>query len=408
MYKMIGQLHSQEKNLPLQTTPNDCSTFIDRYKPVMSSRAVAACLSNAARDFTGQAVGRILGLTTFSMLATLGDTPQRMASGVIGMAAGGRIAYLIASKQFGSETPMQLAGTGVATALGMISGAVIMALGNNTTIAGIATASILTAGVSWPGRSAPDQKAALSLDQKKVIAVASGVLTGFVISSAVIDKVGVQSAHLPSRNLGLLVESSVIEIFRSAFERLGPSVDRNVLTFEGRVAVAMLGMAPYVIATALLNGYISALLQPADDSSEFNDLIVPLVIGTLASAVKGFSNAVAVQQLHQRGRLVAKPDTECLREAQGPKLPVPGSVSDKACIRMLLSASRNAIYAELRDRGFSIAQAGALAQGIYACFAQCRDLIHDLARGDGWTEPTFHHRHLPLLSEDQVTGNEET
>ncbi len=363
--------------------------------PTLSSRPVAACFSHAARDFAGQAAGRVLGLAAFSLLAALDDMPLRAVNGVIGMAAGGRLAYLVASHQFGNETPLQQAGVTASTLFGMISGSLIAALGNSPVIAGLATGSLLTAAISWSPEPAHDDEARDRIDKRKALTAAGTTLIGTVATSFAVGAIGAKAAHLPSRNLGLLIESTVIELCKSSFERVGPSMDRNVLSFEGRVAVAMMGMVPYVAATVVLNGYVSGLLQPSYDSSKFNELVVPLVVGAVANAVRGFGNALAVHQLHRSGKFIDRPDADCVRTSAGPKLPEPGTVADKTCIRFLLSACRNAVYAHLRDRGMSVAQATELAQGIYACYAQCRDLIHDLARGDGWTEPVIARRVLP-------------
>lgn len=377
------------------STPTVAASNASVLAPSLSSRAVAACFSHAARDFAGQAAGRVLGLAAFSLLAVLDDMPLRAMNGVIGMAAGGRLAYLISSKQFGNETPLQQAGVTASTLFGMISGSLIAALGNNPLVAGLATGSLLTAVVSWSPESSRDEEARDCLDKRKALTAGGTTLIGTVAAGVTIGTIAVKAAHLPARNLGLLIESTVIELCKSSFERVGPSMDRNVLSFEGRVAVAMLGMVPYVAATVVLNGYVSGLLQPAYDSSKFEELVVPLVVGAIANAVRGFGNALAVHQLHRSGKFIARPDADCVRASTAPKLPEPGTVADKTCIRFLLSACRNAVYAHLRDRGMSVAQATELAQGIYACYAQCRDLIHDLARGDGWTEPVIARRLSP-------------
>ncbi len=393
-------------NIDPAIAPAVAAPEVQAPKPTLSSRAVAACFSHAARDFTGQAAGRMLGLAAFSLLAALDDMPLRAVNSLIGMTAGGRLAYLVASKQFGNDTPMQQAGVTISTVFGMVSGALIAALGNNPVIAGLATGALLTAAVSWSPEPARDEHARSSIDRRKAITAAGTTLLGGIAGSCVAGRIGVQAGHLPSRNLGLLLESTVIKLCKSSFERVGPSMDRHVLTFEGRVAVAMLGMVPYVVATVVLNGYISGLLQPAYDSSKFDELAVPLVVGAIANAVRGFGNALAVHELQRHGTFIMKPNSDCVRASAGPKLPEAGTVADKTCIRFLLSACRNAVYAHLRDRGMSVAQASEFAQGIYACYAQCRDLIHDVARGDGWTEPVIRRRVEVTVNTDGAEGQD--
>ena len=357
--------------------------------PTLTSRAVKACLSHAGRDFTGQALGRLLGLGVYSLLSTLGETPLRIASGIAGAGAGARLSYLIASQQIGTDSHAQRAAVGACTVVGTLIGGVIAGVGSNQIVAGLAAGSLVTAAVS------ASSKWATSADEKSTVnelksGAAIGVMYAGIGVAAWIDyqwKVG--SHLLPTRNLGLVVESTVIEICKSSFERFGPSVNRNVLTFEGKALAAVLGMAPYVAATVLLNGYVSSLMQQDHDSPSFGELAAPMIVGAIANAVRGGVNALVVVELHSKGLFVADEDSTSLRDHAGAQWPEPESVVNKSCIRLLLSACRNAVYARLRDHGMSIGQASEIAQGVYACYAQCRDLIHDVARGEGWAEPTL-------------------
>ncbi len=116
------------------------------------------------------------------------------------------------------------------------------------------------------------------------------------------------TAHHPApeiaaRNMGVAVESIIVEPGKSTFERVGPSMNRSLLNFNERVQSSFYGVLPYAVATIILNGYVSGLLQPANDSTEFEKLILPLMIGTIANGVRGISNAIAVHSVHaQRNR----------------------------------------------------------------------------------------------------------
>ena len=112
-----------------------------------------------------------------------------------------------------------------------------------------------------------------------------------------------------------------------------------------------------------------------------------MIVGAIANAVRGFSNALVAYQLHSNGYFVADDKTTNLRDHAGSQWPEVETVLNKSSIRYLLSACRNAVYARLRDSGLSVELATEIAQGVYACYAQCRDLIHDIARGEGWSEP---------------------
>ena len=362
---------------------------VDKPPIVLSirTRVALACASHATRDFAGQTLGRLLGLGVYTLLATLDETPLRIVSGIAGAGAGGRLGYLIASRQIGTDSYSQRAAVGACTMVGSVIGGVIAGMGSNQIVSGVAAGSLLTAAASLSSKWAKDADAMKNVQELKTGAAIGMSCAGIGVAAWFDHHWKAGSRLYPARNLGLIVESTVIEICKSSFEKVGPSVNRNVLNFEGKVVATLLGMAPYVAATVLLNGYVSSRLQPAHDSAEFGELAAPLIVGAIANAIRGATNALVVSQFHTRGHFVADEETESLRNHAGAQRPEPETVLNKSCIRYLLSACRNAIYARLRDSGMSVEQASEVAQGVYACYAQCRDLIHDIARGEGWSEP---------------------
>lgn len=355
--------------------------------PSMRSRLVAACFSHATRDFVGQSLGRLLGLGAYSLLATLNETPLRVSSGIIGAASGGRLAYLIARQQIGTDSYAQCTAVGACAVFGAMAGGVIAGLGSNQVVAGLAAGSLLTAAVSITSRSARDEAALKDVSELKAATAMGASFAGIGIAHWCDHQWKVDARLYPARNLGLAIESTVIEICKSSFERLGPSVHRNALNFEGKLVAALLGMAPYVAATVLLNAHVSSLLQPQHDSSSFAELATPLIVGAIANAIRGATNAFVIFQLHSHNRFVADEEVAIVQNHAGAQWPQAETVLNKSCIRFVLSACRNAVYARLRDSGISVAQASQIAQAVYACYAQCRELIHDVARGEGWTEP---------------------
>jgi hypothetical protein len=364
--------------LPADHSPNT---------PSLRNRAALACLSHAARDFAGQTVGRLLGLGVYSLLSTLGETPLRVASGIAGAGAGARLSYMIACEQIGTGSYSQCAAVGACTIAGTVIGGVIVGVGSNQIVSGLAAGALITSAISWPSKwtNTTDEKQRVT-DLKTGSAI--GVtFAGIGVASWCDQQWKVGSNLYPARNLGLIVESTVIEICKSSFEKLGPSVNRNALNFEGKVVASLLGMAPYVAATVFFNGYISGRMQPNRETAEFAELAVPMIVGAIANAVRGFSNALVAYQLHSNGYFVADDKTTNLRDHAGAQWPEAETVFNKSSIRYLLSACRNAVYARLRDSGMSVELASEIAQGVYACYAQCRDLIHDIARGEGWSEP---------------------
>ena len=105
-----------------------------------------------------------------------------------------------------------------------------------------------------------------------------------------------------------------------------------------------------------------------------------------AAAVRGACNAAAVYVCHQNGWGVAKPDADILRPSVGPKRPEAIRMSKKIAIRFFLSACRNAVYDRLIHGGMNVVNASMVSQAIYGFFAQNRDLVYDLMKGEGWNK----------------------
>jgi hypothetical protein len=149
----------------------------------------------------------------------------------------------------------------------------------------------------------------------------------------------------------------------------------------------MAGLLPYLAATVLLNGYFSGKMQLDHETHQFKELIWPLLIGAIANGVRGACNAAAVYVCHQNGWGVAKPDADILRPSVGPKRPEAIRMSKKIAIRFFLSACRNAVYDRLIHGGMNVVNASMVSQAIYGFFAQNRDLVYNLMKGEGWITP---------------------
>ncbi len=354
-------------------------------EPTLSNQLRTA-VAHALRDYVGQGLGRVIGAGIYCALATPNEAGLRIAAGVSGAMMAGQLARRLAAAHIGTDTVCQQAGVAFCTVLGAAAGGAISALGSNQLIVGIGTCTLLSASASLLKRSAETPEARERAEGMQLSAATFGVLSGTLVGS--IDPTWqVDTQLLPARNLGLVAEATVIEVCKSSFERIGPSVDRHALNFEGRIVVALAGMVPYVVATVVFNGYLAGRLQPAYDSTQLRDLVGPALLGALANAIRGASNALAACLVRRAKRFTAATGADCLRPHAGIRCPKPRQVSDKACVRYFLSACRNAMYARLRDAGFSVVDANMISQAVYACFAQCRDLIADLMHGSGWTEP---------------------
>lgn len=372
----------RRSELGSQDTESDTETATPR--PVM------AAASHAGRDLLGQALGRTTGLAVFTAAAHIANAslPLRFAAGTAGALAVGTQAFLLAKNQIGFETRQKQAAVALCTLAAGVGGAYVTAIGAVQPLTVLAIGTAATAAISVLRLCATNAYERHTVDTCKVI-VFNMVTAASLTAVCVMDKtLGTKAPDIAARNLGVVCEASVIELCKSSFERVGPSVDRTVLNFNGRVLGSLASTLPYVAATVLFSGYISGLLQSSVDSHEFKDLILPVLIGALANAVRGACNAAAICLLHEKDVCVAKPDAESVRSGTGLQRPDMHQVAQKTAVRFFLSTCRNAMYMKLRDQGMSLMQAGCLAQFTYAFFAQNRDLIFDLMQGDGWVATT--------------------
>jgi hypothetical protein len=370
---------------------NNPDVDLNRTAPNRTSPTLTA-LAHGARDLGWQAAARAAGLAVFSATArmTSHQLPLQLIAGGLGALSAASQAYLIASHHIGTETPTQMFATGFCTAGAAVAGASVAVLGMTQPIVVIVAGSTFAIAPSlmrlWA--TSPDEDK--SVDQYKGIAF----IAGTAASLMAVAKIGTHH-HVPdivARNLGVAVESVIVELGKSSFERVGPSMNRSQLNFNEKVRSSFYGVLPYAAATVLLNGYVSGLLQPPNDSTAFDKLILPLMIGAIANGVRGISNAMAVYTVHKQRNGQNEDAASIIRPSQGPTRPDLSVVGKKSAVRFFMSSCRNAIYVQLRKGGMSVLQATILAQFAYAFFAQNRDLVYDLMQGEGWTAPTIKSR----------------
>jgi hypothetical protein len=267
--------------------------------------------------------------------------------------------------------------------MGATAGAAIASFGTYQPVAALAVGSALAITVSLAKfcRKRPNDDIAIDATKATIFLVSTAASVCAITS---LDTYISPSINLAPKNLGVVLEATTVELFKSSLERWGPSVDRHALNFNGKVYASMAGLLPYLAATVLLNGYVSGKMQPDHETHDFKKLIWPLLIGAIANGVRGACNAAAVYVCHQNGWGVAKPDASIIRPSIGPKSPEAIRMSKKIAIRFFLSACRNAVHDRLTHAGMSVVQASILSQGIYGFFAQNRDLVYDLMKGEGW------------------------
>jgi hypothetical protein len=382
--KEIARLHEIEAGQHCET--QNPRTIPKQTKPPI----LATTLCHATRDLLGQCLGRTAGLGIFTAIthATWSPVSASILVGSAGAIAAGTQAFLISRHQIGISTLAHKTAVSLCTVTGAVVGASIVALGSSQPVIALAIGVAATTAVSLVKFCLHTQPDADELsDTAKATVFGMTTATSLVTYTLIHPSWLATEKTIASRSIGVMIESSIVELCKASFERLGPSVNRGALTFNGKVISSLMGLLPYVAASVLLNGYVSGLMQPAHDSHEFMDLWAPLMIGALSNAVRGASNSAAVFYLQQKQVQVSDPNAKLIRPSQGVLQPNGDKVGQKTCVRMFLSCCRNALYFHLRERGMTVLQASCLAQFSYAFFAQSRDLIFDLMQGEGWTEP---------------------
>ena len=342
-------------------------------------------LAHMSRDIAGQVVGRTLGLALYNAAAYVASAvlPCQIVAGGVGAVFGGLQAQRIAAAQIGTDSMLQKCGVAACTVVGATAGAAIASLGVYQPVAALAFGSALAISVSLVKFCRKNPHDDIAIDASKATIFLIGTAAS-VSAITVLDTYLSPSINLAPKNLGVVVEALTVELFKSSLERCGPSVDRHALNFNGKVYASTAGLLPYLAATVLLNGYVNGILQPGHETHEFIELILPLLIGAIANGVRGAGNAFAVYECHRRGWGVAKPDAEIIRPSIGPKRPEGVRISKKTAVRFFLSACRNAVYDRLIHGGMTVVLASTLSQAIYGFFAQNRDLVYDLMKGEGW------------------------
>ena len=363
----------------------------DATRAVTQTPAMIAPLAHATRDLAGQLAGRTVGLAIYTATASLigYQTTLTICAGAAGALSGASLAAQIAAQQIGTSTTAQQLASISCVALGALAGGAIGAIGSTQPVVTLAVGGTLTAAVSVMRIYAQNTQEHASADACKGIVAFMGT-AATLTAVATVDHQWRGSDDIASRNLGTLGESLTIEFFKSTLERVGPSVNRQALNFNGKMLASLAGTLPYVAATVVFNGLVSGLLQPSGnhDSHRFNELILPLLIGALSNAVRGFVNATAVQyvQKNQSSNSVQAP--ELVRPHQGLQAPDTKRFLTKTAIRFFISSCRNAVYTKLRSQGLSIIEAASIAQLVYGFFAQNRDIVFDLIQSEGWhSEP---------------------
>jgi hypothetical protein len=340
---------------------------------------------HAGRE-TVQIAGKTAGLLAFTSLAQLSVSglPLKFVVGGIGALSAGTTAYLIAKNQIGTETTCQKAAVFLCTAAAATAGAAVATFGTWQMVTGITLAGLMTPTVSLMGKPC-NRCGTAAIERAKAGLFALDIIAGTAGSFAISSKWSIADETLAAKNLGAALESLVVELCKSSFERVGLSVNRNVLSLEGKALASAIGMLPYVGAALYINGFLATLVQPPPASRQFFELLAPVLLSTLVNAVRGACNSAAVRFLQQHRIASLEPGANEVRPHHGLMQPNAKIVAQKTAIRFFLITCRNAVYLNLCVNGLPLLQANCLAQLVYSLFAQNRELIFDLMQGQAWT-----------------------
>lgn len=341
-----------------------------------------------AAEFVWHGVGRVVNAGTFVMLSNVPASGLRIAAAVAtGVAAAGCGYRFVASRTGGGGGAC---GTALASATGLITG---IAAGTATYYGSgypglmVAAASAIAFGASYVQHATASEEEAAPLASSVPPAVVVAV-TGASIA-VVAYTPGLSAADigkLSRRTIALLAEAMTIELFKGSTERVIPSVDRRRLSFERKLKAGLIGMLPYAVASVAFGGIFGNLLRAQMRNDRFENHLAPLLVGALASVVKGAVNT-AVIRCGGDLSVCSSSDPDGVRPAEGGRCPPSGITLEKAALRFVIANARDVIYLSLVDSGLNEFSAACIAYSLYAFFAQHRDLMFDMMQGEGWCEP---------------------
>lgn len=336
-------------------------------------------------EFAWHGTGRVINSGCFVLLSNVPASGLRIAASVMAGVAAGHCSYRMVVTRTG-DSPC---GKALAAVAGLVTGA---AAGTATYIgSGYPGLMVAAAGVAAFGASHVQHVKRRTGQAPLASAVPGAVVVatcGASIAVAVCTPALriMDTGKLGRRTLALLAEAVSIEFFKGTSERMFPGIDRCHLPFERRLKAGMIALLPYALASVVFSGIAGNLLRAQMQSERFEHHLVPLLVGSLASVVKGAVNTAVLRcggEWTSRGSASA----DGLRAPEGLRLPAIGFTIEKAALRFAIASARDVIYLSLVDGGMEEIPAACLAYSLYACFAQHRDLVFDMMQGEGWTEP---------------------
>lgn len=336
-------------------------------------------------EFVWHGTGRVINAGCFVLLSNAPPSSFRIAASVMAGVAAGHCGYRMVVTRTGDSA----CGKVLAAAAGVVTGA---AAGTATYVGSgypglmVAAASVAAFGASYVQhveRHAEQPAMAKAIPAAVVVATCGASIAVAICTPAlrIMD-----TGKLGRRTLALLAEAVSIELLKGTTEYIFPGVDRSHLPFERRLKAGMIALLPYALASVGFSGIAGNLLRVQMQSERFEHYLAPLLVGALASVVKGAVNT-AVYRCGGELSSCESASADGVRPADGLRLPAIGITLEKAALRFAIANARDVIYLSLVDDGLEEIPAACLAYLLYAFFAQHRDLIFDVMQGEGWTEP---------------------
>ncbi len=300
--------------------------------------------------------------------------------------AAGYGGYRLLKAKIGDETCAQKLAVALGTAATAMAGGATATSGWAAPGLALAAAGVLTVVTTGITNACPDTPRASTGSAMPLLFVATAgasmTTMVFVPSLRMTD-----SGKLAHRELSLLAEAATIELFKGTTERLLPRANRDGLSFERKLTLAMTGLLPYMAASLAFNGLLGNLLRAEMSSERLNDLLIPMLVGALANVVKGAVNAALLR--------CSRDDPLAVQHAAGATCPALPDLCAKTALRFVIAHGRDILYLSLVQHGIDELGAACIAYSLYAFFAQHRELLFDMMQGDGWTEPQVVLRNAP-------------
>lgn len=382
---------------PAKTTP---APVLASRTATPTARADAAALAigwpalsglRGLMEYAWHAPAKVVNAGAFTLLAAVPATPMRyVAASLAGVAAGYCTYRLIVSRT--GDGPCSKA---LAAAAGLVAGgAASVATAQGSGYPGLMTAAASVLGsftshvVHHSERAEEPTAAAKWLGPGLVVVTLGGsIAVSFALPSLRVLDLG----RLHRRTLAVLAESATIELLKAPVERAMPAADQRAARFERKLKMALIGVLPYALCSIVFNGLVGNLLRSEMRSDRFESYLAPVLTGALASVAKGAVNAAIIAS-GGLPSVCGDRTARHVRPAEDALFPPPGITLEKIALRFTIAHARDVIYLSLVDSGVPETGAACLAFGLYAFFAQHRDLLFDMMQGEGWSEPQHHSR----------------